>query len=118
MARSRAKLNWNGDKVIANVAEAARVSINETLRATDEDATTSHWWHNRTGYLERKILVDRARFHGDRVVGRVGATNSGQKGVRSAFYGLFLEYRLPWLRPAADRQFPTLAARIRGRLAR
>lgn len=115
---SRARLNWNGDKVTANLAEAARVAINETTQATDDDATSSHWWSNRTGYLERKILTEPARFEGNRVIGRVGATNSGQKGVRSAFYGLFLELKLPWLRPAGDRQFPTLAARIRRRLAR
>jgi hypothetical protein len=115
---SRARLDWNGERVRARILEAARGAIDETLQAVDEDASNTHWWSNRTGYLERKILTRRAVIVGNRVFGKVGTTYSGVKGVRSAFYGLFLEYRNPWLRPAGDRQFPTLAARIRRRLAR
>jgi nitrate reductase alpha subunit len=113
---NRASLDWDGDKLLARVAEAARVSINETLRETDAVASSSHWWHNRTGYGEAHILVEEAKVEGTRVSGKVGATYSGQKGVRSAFYLLFAEYRTPWLRPAGDRVFPTLASKIRRRL--
>lgn len=113
---SRARLDWNGDKLLARVAQAAADAIDETTKATDDDASMTHWWDNRTGYGERHIVTEPAHPVGDRIVGRVGATYSGQKSVRSAFYLLFLEYKFPWLRPAGDRQFPTLAARIRGRL--
>lgn len=115
---NRASLVWNGDAVLARVAEAARVSIDETLREADADASSSHshWWRNRTGYGEAHILVEDAKVEGTRVSGRFGATYSGQKGVRSAFYLLFLEYKTPWLRPAGDRNFPALAAKIRARL--
>jgi len=113
---NRAALVWNGDAVLARVAEAARVSINETLREADADASASHWWRNRTGYGEAHILVEDAKIDGPLVSGRFGATYSGQKGHRSAFYLLFLEYKSAFLRPAADRNFPTLAAKIRARL--
>jgi hypothetical protein len=115
---SRVRLDWNGDAILAEVAEAARAAIDETTQAVDDDATTSHWWRNRSGYLQRKIVTEDAVINGHRVRGSVGATYSGTKGVRSAFYGLFLEYKLPWLRPAADRNFHTLADRIRRRLER
>jgi hypothetical protein len=116
---SRARLTWNGDALIARVEEAAMAAIDDTTRATDDVATNAHWWRNRTGdYGERHIVTEQAVVEDDRVRGRVGATYSGQKGVRSFFYALFLEYKLPWLRPAADITFPTLAERIRRRLAR
>jgi len=113
---SHARLDWNGDKLLERVTEAARVSIDETLREADLDASASHWWRNRSGYGEAHILVEDAKVEGTRVSGSVGATYSGQKGVRSAFYLLFLEYRTPWLRPAGDVTFPGLASKIRRRL--
>lgn len=116
---SRATLDWQGDKIIAAVTVAARAGINETLRAADDDASTSHEWVNRTDQLQEEIVVERARIdrsHGLALVGRFGTTR------RRGFYGLFHEegtvheFARPFLRPAADRQFPTLAARIRARL--
>jgi len=112
---NRATLVWNGPAVLARVAEAARVSIDETLQAADADASASHWWQNRTGNLESDIVTEDAKIVGPIVSGRFGTTHGG-KGVRSGFYGLFLEYRTPFLRPAADRNFPKLAAKIRARL--
>jgi hypothetical protein len=113
---NRASLVWNGDAVLARVTEAARVSIDETLREADLDATASHWWRNRTGNLELNIVTEPAKIVGPVISGRFGYTYSGKKGVRSGFYGLFLEMKMPVLRPAADRTFPTLAAKIRARL--
>jgi hypothetical protein len=113
---SRVKFDWNGDTIVQRVAEAARMAIDETLDEADADASSSHWWRNRTGNLEVNIVTERARRFGYHIRGRFGTTYSGVKGHRSGFYGLFLEYRTPFLRPAADRAFPTLAAKIRRRL--
>ena len=115
---SRAKMDWNGDRLSQKVAQASRLAIDETLREADADATASHWWKNRTGNLEIQIVTERAhRIPGNRIAGRFGTTYfGGKKGKRSGFYGLFLEYRRPFLRPAADRTFPRLADKIRRRL--
>lgn len=112
---NRARLDWNGDQLAARVREAARAAIDDTLREADADASMSHWWRNRTGNLELNIVTEDAEIAGDRVTGRFGTTRS-KKGERTGFYGLFLEYQTPFLRPAADRAFPTLAAKIKARL--
>lgn len=112
---SHARLDWNGDDLIARVAEAAREAIDETLAEADADASASHWWVNRTGNLESEIVTEDARVEGTRVAGRFGTTTM-RRGRRTGWYGLFHEYTTPFLRPAADRTFPTLAAKIARRL--
>lgn len=112
---SKARLEWNGDKIIERVAEAARLAIDDTTEAADVDASASHWWKNRTGNLELNIVTQNARIVGSRVIGAFGYTTM-KRGKRTGWYGLFHEYKQPTLRPAADRVFPTLAARIRRRL--
>jgi hypothetical protein len=108
---------WNGDKLLERVARAAAEAIDETTAATQADAETTHWWTPRHARgLESQLRTEAAVADGSRIIGRVGVTYSGQKGVRSGFYGLFLETKTPWLRPAGDRNFPTLAARIARRL--
>lgn len=113
---SSARLDWNGDALIAQVERAAREAIDETTQATDDDATVSHPWVNRDGRLEANIVTARARVEGDRVVGKIGYTK------KQGFYGLFHEdgttheHAFPTLRPAGDRNFGSLAARIRRRL--
>lgn len=111
-----ARLEWDGDQLLERVTRAAIAAVNDTTQAADDDASASHWWKNRTGNLELQTITESAKLIGSRVVGSFGTTYSGTKGVRSGFYGLFLEYKFPFLRPAADRQYPTLAERIRGRL--
>lgn len=111
---SRARLEWNGDEVLARVTRAAAAAIDDVTEAADKDASLSHPWKNRTGRLEANLVTEPARIEGDRVVGGFGTTR------RQGFYGLFLEtlfeMRFAFLRPAADRNFPTLAARIREKL--
>lgn len=114
---NRARLDWNGDRVRARVVEASRVAINETLEEAAADASASHQWVSRTGQLEEEIVVEQAVVGGQRVTGAFGTTR------RRGFYGLFhelgtiREFARPFLRPAADRAFPTLAEKIRRRLA-
>jgi hypothetical protein len=103
--------------VIARMREAVRAAIDDVTEAAAADASMAHWWVNRTGMLESRIVSEDARHIGGHVTGRFGTTS------KLGFYGLFHEegtvheFARPFLRPAADRTFPTLAARIRERLA-
>lgn len=107
-------LHWRGDEVAKRVRAAALAAVDETTEAAAEDARANHWWANRSGSLEGNIVVEPAKADaGGRVAGRFGTSLR-----REAFYGLFLERKTPFLRPAADREFPQLAKRIRGRLSR
>jgi len=103
----RALMKWNGDEIIANLDRAAREAIDETTAAAAEDAKSSHAYSSRSGRLEGETISEPAKAQGDRVTGSFGTTQ-----VRG-FYGLFEELKRPFLRPAADRQFPKLAERIR-----
>ena len=113
---SSARLDWNGEDLLFRVAEAARVSIDEVTAEADADASASHSWVDRTDQLEEEIVTEDAHMVGSRVVGRFGTTR------RRGFYGLFHEegttheFARPFLRPAADRTFPTLAEKIRRKL--
>lgn len=115
---SRATLDWHGDELVKKVTEAARGAIDEVTDEAVEDAQRSHAWLARRGRrgLEGEIVSAAAHVEGARVTGRFGTTR------RRGFHGLFHEegtvheHERPFLRPAADRHFPTLAARIRRRL--
>lgn len=115
---SSVSIEWNGDRIIAELTEACRAAIDDVTDDTDKAASNSHWWRNRSGWLESQIITEPATIEGSTVTGKVGYTYSGTKGVRSGFYGLFLELRFPTIRPAGDATFPTLARRIRERLGR
>lgn len=115
---SRARLDWNGDKLIARVRRAATASVNETVDAAADDARASHEWVNRSGQLEEEIVTEHAVATDPNPTARFGTTR------RRGFYGLFHEigttneFERPFLRPAADREFPTLVVKIRRRLSR
>jgi hypothetical protein len=113
---SKAQLNWNGDRVRARLVVASRAAISETLQAADDDASQSHSWQTRKGQLEEEIVTTSVEVHGSRMRGFFGTTR------RRGFYGLFHEegtvheFARPFLRPAADRTFPSLAGRIARKL--
>jgi hypothetical protein len=121
---SRARLDWRGDELVAKVRRAVEDSIDETVDAGRDDATETHPWHvdprfRRFRNIKRPInphLEDQIESEhvtpGSAVpTGRFGYTR------RRGFYGLFLEFKFPTIRPAGDRVFPTLPARIRRRLS-
>jgi hypothetical protein len=126
---SRAKLEWHGDALIRRVRTAAAAAVNDTVDATRDDARESHPWKNderertlKSGrkvntHLEREIASQRADPAEPNPTGAVGYTR------RKGFYGLFHEagtvheHTFPTIRPAADREFRSLASRIRRRLA-
>jgi len=99
---------WFGERILERKLEAARLAIDDITDEAALDAAGSHWWKNRTGNLEENIVAEPAKREGSAVTGKFGSTEG------AGFYGLFLERRTPFLRPAADRTFPRLAAMIRG----
>lgn len=112
-------LEWNGDEIIRQLRLAVADAANDTVEAAADDARTSHPWRNRTGNLQTEIAVEHADPLARRIVARFGYTYAqGRRHVRDGFYGLFHEegttheFAQPTLRPAADRHFPTFAARV------
>jgi hypothetical protein len=115
---SSAKLTWRGDELVARLRRAARAAVDETVDAAADDARVSHEWLNRTLQLEEEIVAEHADPADPNPSASFGTTR------RRGFYGLFHEegtvheYERPFLRPAADRWFPTLAHTIRRRFRR
>lgn len=97
---------WNGDKIVQKVKSAAAEAIDETTQAAADVAKESHWWSAETERLEEQTISERAIIKTFEVNGRFGTTE------RLGFYGLILERRSGFLRPAADSEFPKLAGRI------
>lgn len=136
MAGARESLVWHGEAITAKMRAAQKAGVNATMGAAVVEAKGHHNWVNRTGVLEGGIdVVDYAEEVADGV--------SGQWGVRDVVYALIHElggtivpkvakalkipmadgsFRFvksvtiparPYLRPAADKTYPTLASRIR-----
>ncbi len=133
---ARETLDWNGPAITAKLRAAQITGVNGTMGACVSRAKSSHHWQNRTGTLEGGIdIVDYAQAEGDGV--------RGVWGVRDVRYALIHELggvirpvrakalaipmpdgslrmvqsvTIParsYLRPAADAEYPALAARIR-----
>lgn len=129
-------LEWKGDQVTRNVQNAQRLGINKTMAQSVEHAKNNHEWTTRTGSLEGSISI--AEF-----AHRAGKGFRGLWGSKDIVYALIHELggkivpkrarRLifkingktvsasevnikprPYLRPAADAQYPNLAGNIRG----
>jgi hypothetical protein len=136
MAVARESLVWHGEAITEKMRAAQKTGVNATMGACVVQAKSSHSWQNRTGVLEGGIdVVDYAREDGPGVV--------GSWGVRDVVYALIhelggtivpkvakaLKFKLadgsfrivksvtipprPYLRPAADELYPSLAGRIR-----
>ncbi len=105
-------LEWKGDELISRFRRAQAEGIEATMAAAVVHAKNNHKWINRSGELERSIgIKDHA------VVTRTGAR--GLWGSLEIVYALihelggqFIKAR-PYLRPAADVQYPGLARRIK-----
>lgn len=105
------RLVWKGDEVLARVKRAIPEAIDETTQEAAEHAKSEHWWQSH-GHLVGEIVNEPAQRHGTKVTGKFGSTQ------RRGFYGLFLEYREPFLRPAADATFHKLAGKIKRKIRR
>jgi hypothetical protein len=105
------RLDWKGPQIKARVEHATLRGIDDCTEAAARDAQGSHWWRNRSGDLQSNIIAEPAKVApGGHRRGRFGSSLR-----RGGFYGLFLERRTPFLRPAADREFPKLGRAIRRR---
>ena len=112
-------LKWLGGKLTAKMQRAQVEGVNATMAAAAIHAKRHHPWRNRTGILERSIgVVEFAR--------KGGRGARGVWGSQDVRYALIHELggqavpgrkvtipARPYLRPAADAQYPGLARRIK-----
>jgi hypothetical protein len=114
-------VRWLGDDVLNTVIEATREAIDETTEAAAEAANqaqldlpphtaSGHPWHGVTPRQIESVVSEPAEVRGSEAVGRFGDT------AGRGDYGLFLERLQPYMRPAADVEFPELSKRIGERL--
>jgi len=114
-------VRWLGDQLIEKIVESTREAIDETTAAAAEKANqatlnppphtaSGHRWHGVTPREIDTVVNEPARQSGLGLTGRFGDT-AGQGN-----YGLMLERMQPYMRPAADEEFPRLPERIKGRL--
>jgi hypothetical protein len=129
-------LKWYGKRVSDKMRRAQIAGVNATMGACVVHAKRNHAWQNRTGTLEGAIdIVDYAKPAGAGVRGVWGARDVRYAlihelgGVIKAKTAKALKFRgadgtfvqvqsvtmpkRPYLRPAADAEYPKLADRIR-----
>lgn len=129
-------LVWKGAAVNQRMRQAQIAGVNGTMGACVVEAKSSHAWQNRTGVLEGGIdIVDYAHEDGSGVVGAWGvrdvryalihelggtivATKAKALAIPMPDGGLRFVKSVtipprPYLRPAGDKKYPGLAARIR-----
>lgn len=136
MAGKTKSLKWYGKAVTAKLQAAQVEGINRTMAACVVQAKANHPWHNRTGLLEGAIdVAGYAAPHGSGVRGTWGVRDMVQARILEEG-GTIVPRRAkalaipqadgslrmvssvtippyPYLRPAADIEYPELAARIR-----
>jgi hypothetical protein len=128
-------LTWNGDAVKKSWKDAQVAGVNATMGAAVNHAKRNHPWDNRTGLLEGAINVtDPAKPIATGVEGVWGVNDAVQArilevgGIIRAKNAAALAIPLPgggvvfrkwveipafpYLRPAADATYPSLAMRI------
>jgi hypothetical protein len=141
MAGKSKSLKWNGKAVTAKMRRAQIAGVNQTMAACVVEAKSNHEWNNRTGVLEGAIDV---ALYAAPVADGV----KGTWGARDVVYGRIHELggvirpvtakalavplpeggialvqsvtipARPYLRPAADKQYPRLPGRIRAAFER
>ena len=128
-------LKWEGDKVTAKLRQAQVKGVNETMAAAAVYAKQNHDWKNRTATLEGSIdVVDFAQPSGSGARGTWGSRDvvyariQEEGGIIKPVSAQALHFVVdgehvmvqqvtiparPYLRPAADVEYPKLAARIK-----
>ena len=105
------RVHWKGDQIVTNMGKATALGIDQVLAMCVNDAKNDHNFVNRTGLLEGSIQSRPAQISGGRWVGSWGSFNVD--------YAIFVEagtiklQARPFLRPAADRNYPKLPDQIR-----
>ena len=124
-----ARVNWRGREVLALADRAAADAIDATMSAAILDAKANHGagahsvqrFITRTAELERSVrIVAPARRDARSMVGRWGSQGLAYaRRIEVGFQGQDRAGRMvdadayPYLRPAAEREYPKLADRIR-----
>lgn len=127
-------LNWRGAEVLRRVREAERQGIDTTMAAAILHAKANHGagahalqrYITRSAELERSTrVVAPAREDGRGVVGRWGSQGLAYaRRIEVGFQGQDRAGRMvdadayPYLRPAAEAEYPKLEGRIRRALRR
>ena len=129
-------LKWYGKAVTEKMAAAQVAGVNQTMAACVVRAKANHPWQNRTGLLEGAIdIADYAAPHATGVKGTWGVRDMVQARIleeggtivprrakalaipqADGSLGFASSVRIPpypYLRPAADIEYPKLAERIR-----
>lgn len=128
-------LNWKGDELKRKTERAVRLAIDATMAAAIQHARRNHGagahgagrFVSQKGDLERGTkIVQHAKKKGGSIVGRWGVVGVPQaRRIELGFQGkdslgrVFAQPPFPYLRPAAEIEYPKLAGRIRraGRFA-
>ncbi len=105
-------LIWRGKQVNDLMVKATKFGVDKVMEQASIHAKNNHPWRNRTGILEGSIRpVMEAREQGNSIVGLWGSVDVN--------YAIFLELgtmrmqAFPYLRPAADVNYPNLKGFIR-----
>ena len=122
-------LNWKGDELKRKVERASKLAIDATMSAAIIHAKSNHGmgahgqsrFVSHTGELERGTrIVKHARREGSGVVGRWGVIDViYARRIELGFQGKDSAGRVvdaqeyPYLRPAAQAEYPKLGGRIR-----
>lgn len=122
-------LEWNGDDIKRQTVRAARLAIDATMSAAIIDAKSNHGagahaqgrFVSHTGELERGTrIVKPAKLRGRQVVGRWGVIGViYARRIELGFQGKDSKGRTvdapsySYLRPAAEREYPKLAKRLK-----
>jgi HK97 gp10 family phage protein len=115
------KVDFNGDDLMARVAEATARGINDTSDAAAEEARTNHpQWETRTGELVASVQThDAEPDDGDPLRVRGGFSAGGEHfGWNSVFqeFGTSKMPANPWLYPAYDASKPLMLPAVREHL--
>lgn len=105
-------LKWEGDKIITKFDKCIVLGMADTISKCVRHAKNNHPWKNRSTHLEGSIREEtHPRKVGDEFIGVWGSVDIE--------YALVLELggvnrpAFPYLRPAADAEYPRLKDRIR-----
>jgi len=138
---SSASLVWKGKALTDRMRRAQKLGINATMSQCVKHAKANHDWKNRTGVLEGSLgIAEYAREDADGVVGHWGsqdvkyalihelggtiqAVNAKALAIpmpdgEMAFVKSVTIPARPYLRPAADAQYPSLVDNIRAAFMR
>lgn len=119
-------LDWRGPEVVRSVERAAKRAINAVMSDAVREAKDVHPFVTRSGDLERSVrIVKAARRVGDEIIGEWGSVGTAYgRRIELGFQGVDSLGRAvdappyPFLRPAAEKKYPELRARIRREFAR